>query len=161
MGGLSAGSAIKKNSIDLSRPMPLRISTWSAAAMIILTLLLGGAATRADHPAEGVATLIPAAIVKRILDNGDHAILIDLRPAHEYQRKRLPRAISIPASEVAKRLREIPKFGRVILYCACEPQEIADKALMLRTHGYRNIAVMPEGYAGWLELGYPTEENRP
>lgn len=128
-------------------------------ALVVNSMLGGGA--RADHPAEGYATLIPAAIVKRILDNGDHAILIDLRPAQEYQKKRLPRAISIPAAEMEKRLREIPKFGRVILYCACEAQEIADKAILLRNQGYRNIAVMPEGYLGWVGLGYPVEENRP
>jgi rhodanese-related sulfurtransferase len=131
-----------------------------ATVTIVIAIMFGGAA-RADHPAEGYATLIPAAIVKRILDNGDHAILIDLRPLHEYRKKRLPHAVSIPAAEMEKRLREIPKFGRVILYCACEAQEIADKAIMLRNQGYRNIAVMPEGFPGWVSLGYPLEESRP
>ena len=129
--------------------------------LLIALIFLFGAQSRADHPAEGFATLIPAAIVKRILDNGDHAILIDLRPAKDYQKKRLPRALSIPASEMEKRVREIPKFGRVILYCACDEQEIADKAIMLRNLGYRNIAVMPEGYPGWIGLGYPTDESHP
>lgn len=115
----------------------------------------------ADHPAAGSATIIPAAGVKRIIDNGDHAILIDLRPVHEYQKKRLPHALSIPATEIEKRMREIPKFGRVILYCACDDQAIADQALLLRGQGYRNIAVMPEGYPGWVELGYPIEEHHP
>ena len=134
--------------------------TWSAIVLIVASVMLSGDA-QADHPAEAVATMIPAAGVKRILDNGDHAILIDLRPGHEYHKKRLPRALSIPAAEMEKRLREIPKFGRVILYCACDQQEIADKAIMLRNQGYRNIAVMPEGYPGWVGLGYPVEENRP
>ncbi len=64
-------------------------------------------------------------------------------------------------SLMEKRLREIPKFGRVILYCACDQQEIADKAIMLRNQGYRNIGVMLEGYPGWVGLGYPVEESRP
>ena len=123
-------------------------------------MMLGGAA-QADHPAEGFANMIPAAGVKRILDNGDHLILIDLRPANEYHKKRLPRAVSIPSTEMEKRLREIPKFGRVILYCACDQQEIADKAIMLRNQGYRNIGVLLEGYPGWVGLGYPVEESRP
>lgn len=105
--------------------------------------------------------MIPAAGVKRILDNGDHMIIIDLRPANEYHKKRLPRAVSIPSMEMEQRLREIPKFGRVILYCACDQQEIADKAIMLRNQGYRNIAVMVEGYPGWVGLGYPVEESHP
>ena len=140
--------------------MPLRELTWCALAAIGLSILFGGGA-EADHPAEGFANLIPASGVKRILDNGDHLILIDLRPANEYHKKRLPKAVSIPSTEMEKRLREIPKFGRVIIYCACDQQEITDKAIMLRNLGYRNIAVMPEGYLGWVGMGYPLEESRP
>jgi rhodanese-related sulfurtransferase len=140
--------------------MPLR-DVWRQAAILFGLVILLGADALADHPADGVATIIPAAGVKRILDNGDHAILIDLRPAQEFRKKRLPHAQSIPAAEFEKRLREIPKFGRVILYCACDQQEIADKAILLRNQGYRNIAVMPEGYPGWVGLGYPVEESRP
>jgi rhodanese-related sulfurtransferase len=128
--------------------------------VIGLSIILGGVA-RADHPAEGFANIIPATAVKRILDNGDHVILIDLRPAHEFHQKRLPKALSIPSNEMEKRLREIPRFGRVILYCACDQQEIADKAIMLRNQGYRNIGVMLEGYPAWVGLGYPVEESRP
>jgi len=128
--------------------------------VIGLSFVLGGEA-QADHPAEGFANIIPAAVVKRILDNGEHLILIDLRPANEYHKKRLPKAVSIPSTEMEKRLREIPKFGRVLLYCACDQQEIVDKAILLRNQGYRNIGVMLEGYPGWVGLGYPVEENRP
>jgi rhodanese-related sulfurtransferase len=140
--------------------MPLRELTWRALAVIGLSFVLGGGA-QADHPAEGFANIIPAAVVKRILENGEHLILIDLRPANEYHKKRLPRAVSIPSTEMEKRLREIPKFGRVLLYCACDQQEIVDNAILLRNQGYRNIGVMLEGYPGWVGLGYPVEESRP
>ena len=140
--------------------MPLRELIGITLAVIALTMTLGADA-HADHPAEGFAIMIPATGVKRILDNGDHMILIDLRPANEYHKKRLPKAVSIPSTEMEKRLREIPKFGRVILYCACDQQEIADQAIMLRNQGYRNIAVMVEGYPGWVGLGFPVEESRP
>jgi len=138
----------------------LRDLTWRALAAIGLIIVFGAKA-QADHPAEGSAVLIPAAGVKRILDNGDHLILIDLRPANEYHKKRLPKAVSIPSTEMEQRLREIPKFGRVILYCACDQQEIAAKAIMLRDQGYRNISVMVDGYPGWVGLGYPVDESRP
>ncbi len=140
--------------------MPLRELTGLALAVIGLSFVLVGEA-QADHPAVGFTNIIPAAVVKRILENGEHLILIDLRPANEYHKKRLPKAVSIPSMEMEKRLREIPKFGRVLLYCACDQQEIVDKAIMLRNQGYRNIGVMLEGYPGWVELGYPVEESRP
>lgn len=140
--------------------MPLREFTGLALAVIGLSFVLVGEA-QADHPAVGFTNIIPAAVVKRILDNGEHLILIDLRPANEYHKKRLPKAVSIPSMEMETRLREIPKFGRVLLYCACDQQEIVDKAIMLRNQGYRNIGVMLEGYPGWVGLGYPVEESRP
>ena len=140
--------------------MPLRELTGLALAVIGLSFVLVGEA-QADHPAVGFTNIIPAAVVKRILDNGEHLILIDLRPANEYHKKRLPKAVSIPSMEMETRLREIPKFGRVLLYCACDQQEIVDKAIMLRNQGYRNIGVMLEGYPGWVGLGYPVEESRP
>lgn len=140
--------------------MPLRELTGLALTVIGLSFVLVGEA-QADHPAVGFTNIIPAAVVKRILDNGEHLILIDLRPANEYHKKRLPKAVSIPSMEMETRLREIPKFGRVLLYCACDQQEIVDKAIMLRNQGYRNIGVMLEGYPGWVGLGYPVEESRP
>ena len=142
------------------RHLSVREHIWCVLAVVGITMMLRADA-KADHPAEGFASLIPAAGVKRILDDGDHMILIDLRPVSEYHKKRLPRAPSIPSSELEKRIREIPKFGRVVLYCACDQQEIADKAILLRNQGYRNITVMIEGYPGWIGLGYPVEESRP
>jgi rhodanese-related sulfurtransferase len=133
----------------------------SRAVAAIGFIIVFGAKAQTDHPAEGSTTMIPDASVKRILDNGDYMILIDLRPANEYHKKRLPRAVSIPSTAMEQRLQEIPKFDRVILDCACDQQEIADKAIMLRNQGYRNIAVMVEGYPGWVGLGYPVEESRP
>jgi rhodanese-related sulfurtransferase len=49
----------------------------------------------------------------------------------------------------------------VVLYCACPQYDLIEKAIFLQKLGYRNIAVMPEGFPRWLELGYPVEEIRP
>jgi rhodanese-related sulfurtransferase len=47
-----------------------------------------------------------------------------------------------------------------VLYCACKPYDVADRAVFLEYHGYRNIFIMPEGYQGWVKRGYPTDTNR-
>jgi rhodanese-related sulfurtransferase len=99
--------------------------------------------------------------VKRVLDAGENLILIDLRPAPEFGKKRLPGAASVPMTELEKRFREVPRFGRVVLYCSCAQYDLIEKAIFLQKLGYRNIAVMPEGFPRWLELGYPVEEIRP
>jgi rhodanese-related sulfurtransferase len=80
-----------------------------------------------------------------------------MRPAKEYQQNRLPGARSLPLAEVANRFNEIPKAGRVVLYCDCKTYDIADRAVFLEYRGYRNIFVMPEGYSGWVKRGYPLD----
>jgi rhodanese-related sulfurtransferase len=103
---------------------------------------------------------IAADRVKQLMDAGEKLVLIDMRPAKEYQQSRLPGARSLPLAELANRFGEVPKIGRVVLYCDCKPYDVADRAVFLEYRGYRNIFIMPEGYQGWVKRGYPTETNR-
>lgn len=129
----------------------------------LLLLLLGvfhSMAAFAGHGVEDSVDNLSADRVKQLMDAGEKLVFIDLRPAKEYQEKRLPGARSIPIGEVASRFAEIPKNGRVILYCDCKPYDVADRAVFLEYRGYRNIFIMPEGFAGWVKRGYPLETAR-
>lgn len=114
----------------------------------------------AGHGVEDTVDSLPAERVKKLLDAGEKLVFIDLRPAKEFQQTRLPGARSIPIAEIANRFNEIPKTGRVILYCDCKPYDVADRAVFLEYRGYRNIFIMPEGYSGWVQRGYPIETAR-
>ena len=118
------------------------------------------AAAFAGHGVEDTIDMLAAERVKQLMDAGEKLTFIDLRPAKEFQQTRLPGARSIPIAEVASRYGEIPKTGRVILYCDCKTYDISDRAVFLEYRGYRNIFVMPEGYSGWVKRGYPLEGNR-
>jgi rhodanese-related sulfurtransferase len=111
----------------------------------------------AGHGIEDTIDTLPAERVKQLMDAGEKMTFIDMRPAKEYQQNRLPGARSLPIAEVANRFSEIPKTGRVVLYCDCKTYDIADRAVFLEYRGYRNIFVMPEGYSGWVKRGYPIE----
>ena len=113
----------------------------------------------AGHGVEDSVDNLPADRVKQLLDAGEKLTFIDMRPAKEYQQTRLPSAKSIPLAEVANRFSEIPKTGRVILYCDCKVYDVADRAVFLEYRGFRNIFIMPEGYAGWVKRGYPLEKT--
>lgn len=114
----------------------------------------------AGHGVEDTVDNLNAERVKQLMDAGEKLVFIDMRPAKEYQQSRLPGARSIPLAEVANRFNEIPKSGRVVLYCDCKPYDIADRAVFLEYRGYRNIFIMPEGYSGWVKRGYPLEKTR-
>jgi len=128
-----------------------------------LYLLLGvfiPSGAHAGHGVEDTVDNISAERAKQLLDAGEKLVFIDMRPAKEYQQSRLPGARSLPIAEVASRFSEIPKAGRVVLYCDCKPYDIADRAVFLEYRGYRNIFIMPEGYTGWVKRGYPIETTR-
>jgi rhodanese-related sulfurtransferase len=118
------------------------------------------AALFAGHGVEDTVDNIAADRVKQLMDAGEKLVLIDMRLAKEYQKSRLPDARSLPLAELANRFGEVPKSGRVVLYCDCKPYDIADRAVFLEYRGYRNIFIMPEGYQGWVKRGYPTETTR-
>ena len=117
-------------------------------------------AALAGHGVEDTVDNISAERAKQLLDTGEKIVFIDMRPAQDYQQSRLPGARSLPIAEVANRFSEIPKSGRVVLYCDCKPYDIADRAVFLEYRGYRNIFIMPEGYTGWVKKGYPVEASR-
>ena len=114
----------------------------------------------AGHGVEDTVDNIAAERVKQLMDAGEKLVFIDMRPVKEYQQSRLPGARSLPLAEVASRFNEIPKSGRVVLYCDCKPYDIADRAVFLEYRGYRNIFIMPEGYSGWIKRGYPLDNVR-
>jgi rhodanese-related sulfurtransferase len=128
------------------------LAMWLAISLSMTAL--------AGHEEDWIDT-IPAARLKRLLDSGVRLFLVDLRSAKEFQQDRMPGAHSIPSTELASRFSEIPKTVRVVLYCDCQKHESGDKAVFLKSQGYRNISIMLEDYTEWVKRGYPVEPNLP
>jgi len=115
---------------------------------------------KAGHDDEYIDS-IPAERVKKMLEGGEKILFVDLRSASDFQMSRLPGARSIPIADLQKRYQEIPKSGRVILYCACPPGGVdeAYSYLALRGKGYRNVSVLQDGFSGWAQRKFPTESR--
>jgi rhodanese-related sulfurtransferase len=60
-----------------------------------------------------------------------------------------------------KRFREIPKAGRVILYCDCPQNQLIEEAYQLLKDGYsyRNVALMIDGFMEWDRRKFPVERG--
>lgn len=130
---------------------------WLIVAVIGLNAI-APMAVQAGHDDEYVEP-ISAERVKKLIESGEKFVFVDLRPAGDFQKAHLPGALSIPIAELAKRLGEIPKAGRVVLYCACPPGGVDESYSywMLRDKGYRNIAVLENGFSEWTRRKFPTE----
>ena len=100
--------------------------------------------------------------VKYYLTAREPIILVDLRPAQEFHQSHIPGARSLPMADLEKRINEIPKAGRVILYCDCPQSELIQEAyLSLRDdYDYRNISIMGDAFKEWVKKKYPVEKGK-
>ncbi len=140
--------------------MTVSRKTRNFISLVLRIALFAPIATFAGHGVEDTVDNLAADRVKQLMDSGEKIVLIDMRPAKEFLQNRLPGARSLPFAELANRFGEVPKSGRVVLYCDCKPADIADRAVFLEYRGYRNIFIMPEGFQGWLNRGYPIDKTR-
>jgi len=89
--------------------------------------------------------------------SNDQIILLDVRPAQEYAAGHLPRARSIPVTELEVRLAELPVDREIVAYCRGPYCVFADEAVaILRARGYRALR-LEEGLPDWRALGLPVE----
>lgn len=139
------------------RALSRRYLLWSLLAACIPATSQAGH----DQPTDDLVYFLPMAAerAKRLLDVGEKITFVDVRPAAEFKQQRLPRAQSIPLKELDKRHAEIPKAGRVVLYCGCPPGKVEEGYAyqLLRDLGYRNVSVLEGGFTEWRTRGYPVE----
>jgi len=92
----------------------------------------------------------------RRLREGD-VVVLDVRPEAEYRAGHLTDAVSLPAAELTRRLREVPKDRDVVAYCRGPYCVYADEAVRaLRRRGYR-AARLEDGYPEWAAAGLSVE----
>ncbi|MDP2319004.1 MAG: metalloregulator ArsR/SmtB family transcription factor [Acidobacteriota bacterium] len=80
--------------------------------------------------------------------------VLDVRPGLEFAAGHLPGAISIPLSELKKRLGELPKHRDIVAYCRGPYCVMASNAVVvLRAKGFRAHAI-GEGVVEWRARGW-------
>lgn len=92
-------------------------------------------------------------LLRRLAD-GD-TIVIDVRPALEYQQGHIAGAQSQPVDELERRLGELDPQREIVAYCRGPYCVFADEAVsLLRAQG-RHAARYAEGYPEWAAAGLP------
>ncbi|MGI5286488.1 ArsR/SmtB family transcription factor [Nonomuraea polychroma] len=91
---------------------------------------------------------------------GDVAVL-DVRPVEEYLAGHIPGAVSIPVTELADRISELPADTEIVVYCRGEYCVLAYDAVRLLTdHGRRAIR-LSDGMLEWRLSELPVETGAP
>jgi rhodanese-related sulfurtransferase len=81
--------------------------------------------------------------------------VLDVRPKAEYLAGHIPCAVSIPLSELQRRLKDLPPHQEFVAYCRGPYCVLAIKAVeMLRKKGFRAIR-LEDGVPDWRARGLP------
>ncbi|MFW6202127.1 MAG: ArsR/SmtB family transcription factor [Gemmatimonadota bacterium] len=103
---------------------------------------------------------IDANELERRLD-GDDVVVIDVRPRDEYEAGHVPGALSMPVSELERRLDELPADREIIAYCRGPYCVLALEAMdRLRAHGF-HVRRMADGWPAWRRAGFARADRAP
>ncbi|WP_198684071.1 metalloregulator ArsR/SmtB family transcription factor [Brachybacterium sp. YJGR34] len=84
----------------------------------------------------------PAAVTSQM-------VVIDVRPAEEYDAGHFPGSVSFPLAELEDRIDELPEDREIVVYCRGELCRLArEAAVLLRAHGL-DAKAMDEGVVEW------------
>ena len=87
-------------------------------------------------------------------------VLLDVRPAVEYDQGHIAGALSLPLDELEARLNELPPEQEIVAYCRGVYCVFADEGVALLTaRGYQALR-MEQGYPDWRLAGLPTEQSQ-
>jgi len=105
--------------------------------------------------ADGLDPIGRAELLERAA--GGEVIVLDVRPAVEFESGHIAGALSIPLEELEGHLAEIPADREIVAYCRGPYCVLAAEAVrVLRSHG-RRAARLAEGYPEWRASGLPVE----
>ncbi len=100
--------------------------------------------------------LVNRATLWRLAQDGQ-VIVLDVRPAVEYEAGHIPGAVSVPLDDLEQKLSEIPREQPVVAYCRGPYCVLAVQAVeLLRQHGF-SARRLQDGFPEWREDGFPVE----
>jgi rhodanese-related sulfurtransferase/predicted transcriptional regulator len=82
-------------------------------------------------------------------------VILDVRPAPEYQAGHIAGAVSAPIDDLPHQLQDLPPDADVIAYCRGPYCVYADQAVRTLTRRGRRAARLEDGYPEWARAGLP------
>lgn len=89
-----------------------------------------------------------------------NVVVLDVRPAREYEAGHVAGALSVPVDTLSRRVRHIPEDAEIVAYCRGPYCVYADDAVRTLRRRGRSAVRLEDGYPEWLRAGLPTEVGR-
>lgn len=125
--------------------------------MILLAVILLTACGQAEENDHGVVYMnITAEEAKRIMDNEEDYIILDVRTQAEYDQGHIPGAILIPNTEIETRAEKVleDKDQLILVYCRTGRRSKLAAEILVEL-GYTNI----KEFGGIVDWPYEVEHN--
>jgi rhodanese-related sulfurtransferase/DNA-binding transcriptional ArsR family regulator len=107
---------------------------------------------RAQNTIGGLGEELARGDLEQMLESGQ-VMLIDVRPAIEYQHGHLPGAVNVTVEDLPHRIGELPRDKRIVAYCRGTYCLFADEAVaLLREHGFDAVR-LDGGWPEWFAEG--------
>ena len=97
---------------------------------------------------------------RRLRDDADRPLLLDVRERSEFDTVRAPGAALLPTSQFMARIQELPSDRPLLVICHTGGRSAAVTAYLLRT-GRTDVANVAGGMAAWERAGLVTVRGRP
>jgi rhodanese-related sulfurtransferase/predicted transcriptional regulator len=97
--------------------------------------------------------------LKRRLRSRD-VVVIDVRPAPEFEAGHIAGAVSVPISELKTKITKLPTDAEVVAYCRGPYCVYADDAVRTLARQGRRAARLEDGYPEWARAGLPVQAQR-
>lgn len=103
-----------------------------------------------ETPAEPIAKDISIEESKKLIDDGEVTLILDVRNEDEFTEGHLKNAIQIPTDELKESLGDIEKFKDQLVLVYCESgNRSADAMDILKENGFTNLVHMKDGISKW------------
>ena len=91
-------------------------------------------------------------------------MFVDARTEDDYIAGHIPGAVSLPVGQAEEVLfsflDRFPPTQKLIVYCSSvECTDSHDLAEILKSYGFENVWLYPQGYSGWVKAGRPIEKG--
>ena len=108
---------------------------------------------------KGIKTITFEELETKLSNNS--VLLIDVRPATEYNFSHIPGAVSIPLSMLQEKIQSISSDKQIVIYCRDYYSMLSDDAVKILSENNIDAYRLLPGLAEWKSQGRPDEQQLP
>jgi rhodanese-related sulfurtransferase len=90
--------------------------------------------------------------------NQRQAVLVDVRPAEQYQAGHIAQARNVPATEIEKKSAGLPKNKPLVVVCD-QGRDASRAVSKLKAQGFTEVVALDGGMRAWSQAGLPVTQK--